>query len=162
MKKIFYEKVGRKYVPVSEYDSNLLDALPKGAHIVMVYPGGQSTRYRIDPAHAPMIAAGRVAEDAISSAIMKATEIRRQTRTNREGKIPLTQEQQDAWNNLIRVFGDDARQLEWPSVRECAEAGVKAMQEEAEKLLAVPSVKKAYEHFMLVCELTKEQNELKS
>ena len=162
MKKIFYEKVGRRYVPVSEYDSNLLDALPKGAHIVMVYPGGQSTRYKIDPNHAAMIAAGRVAEDAISSAIMKASEIRRQTRQNSEGKIPLTQEQQDAWNNLIRVFGDDARQLEWPSVRECAEAGVKAMQEEAEKLMSVPSVKKAYEHFMLVCELTKEKNELKS
>lgn len=162
MKKIFYEKVGRKYVPVSEYDSNLLAALPKGTHIVMVYPGGQSTRYKIDPNHAAMIAAGRVAEDAISSAIMKATEIRRQTRQNAEGKIPLTQEQQDAWNNLIRVFGDDARQLEWPSVRECAEAGVKAMQEEAEKLMAVPAVKKAYEHFMLVCELTKDKHELKS
>lgn len=162
MKKIFYEKVGRKYVPVSEYDSNLLDALPKGTHIVMVYPGGQSTRYQINPAHAPMIAAGRVAEDAISSSIMKATEIRRQTRTNSEGKVPLTQEQQDAWNNLIRVFGDDARQLEWPSVRECAEAGVKAMQDEAEKLMTVPAVKKAYEHFMLVCELTKEKHELES
>lgn len=161
MKKVFYEKVGRKYVPVSEYDSNLLDALPKGTHIIMSYPGGQSTRYKIDPAYGPMIAAGRVAEDAISRAIMKASEIRRQTRQNAEGKIPLTQEQQDAWNNLIRVFGDDARQLEWPSVRECAEAGVKAMQEEAEKLLTNPAVKKAYEHFLLVCELTKEHNEQK-
>jgi hypothetical protein len=156
MKKIFYEKVGRKYVPVSEYDSNLLDAFPKGTHIIISYPGGQSTRYNIDPAYAPMIAAGRVAEDVISNAIMKATELRRNSRQNSEGKIPLTQEQQDAWNNLIHAFGDDARQLEWPSVRECAEAGVKAMQEEAHKLLENPAVKKAYDHFMLVCELTKE------
>lgn len=160
MKKIFYEKVGRKYVPVSEYDSNLLDALPKGAHIVMVYPGGQSTRYKIDPNHAAMIAAGRVAEDAISSSIMKATEIRRQQRNDKG--VPLTPDQRQAWDRLVEVFGDDARQLEWPSVRECAEAGVKAMQEEAEKLMTVPAVKKAYEHFMLVCELTKEKNELKS
>ena len=65
MKKIFYEKVGRRYVPVSEYDSDLLDAFPKGTHIVMCYPGGQSRRYQIDPAYAPMIAAGRVAEEAI-------------------------------------------------------------------------------------------------
>ena len=162
MKKIFYEKIGRRYVPVSEYDSNLLDAFPKGTHIVICYPGGQSTRYNIDPNYAAMIAAGRVAEDAISSSIMKATEIRRQTRRDNDGKTPLTDEQRAAWENLIRVFGDDARQLEWPSVRECAEAGVKAMQDEAEKLLAVPSVKKAYEHFMLVCELTKDKYEPKS
>lgn len=159
MKKIFYEKVGRRYVPVSEYDSNLLDALPKGTHIVMVYPGGQSTRYKIDPNHAAMIAAGRVAEDAISKKLLEASEIRMQ-RPDRERK--LTESQKAAWNNLVKEFGDSARQLEWASIREVAEAGVKAMQEEAEKLMSVPSVKKAYEHFMLVCELTKEKNELKS
>ena len=159
MKKIFYEKVGRKYVPVSEYDSNLLDSLPKGTHIVMVYPGGQSTRYKIDPNHAAMIAAGRVAEDAISKKLLEASEIRMQ-RPDRERK--LTESQKAAWDNLVKEFGDSARQLEWTSIREVAEAGVKAMQEEAEKLMSVPSVKKAYEHFMLVCELTKEKNELKS
>ena len=159
MKKIFYEKVGRRYVPVSEYDSNLLDALPKGTHIVMVYPGGQSTRYKIDPNHAAMIAAGRVAEDAISKKLLEASEIRMQ-RPDRERK--LTESQKAAWENLVKEFGDGVRQLEWPSIREVAEAGVKAMQEEAEKLMSVPSVKKAYEHFMLVCELTKEKNELKS
>lgn len=159
MKKIFYEKVGRRYVPVSEYDSNLLDALPKGTHIVMVYPGGQSTRYKIDPNHAAMIAAGRVAEDAISKKLLEASEIRMQ-RPDRERK--LTESQKAAWDNLVKEFGDSARQLEWASIREVAEAGVKAMQEEAEKLMSVPSVKKAYEHFMLVCELTKEKNELKS
>ena len=159
MKKIFYEKVGRKYVPVSEYDSNLLDALPKGTHIVMVYPGGQSTRYKIDPNHAAMIAAGRVAEDAISKKLLEASEIRMQ-RPDRERK--LTESQKAAWENLVKEFGDSAKQLEWPSIREVAEAGVKAMQEEAEKLLTVPAVKKAYEHFLLVCELTKEKNELKS
>ena len=71
MKKIYYEKVGRKYVPVYEYDQTLMDSFPKGTHIIMCYPGGQSTRYNIDPAYAPMIAAGRVAEDAISQAIHK-------------------------------------------------------------------------------------------
>jgi len=39
MKKIYYEKVGRKYIPVSEYDSNLLDGFTKGNHLVMSYPG---------------------------------------------------------------------------------------------------------------------------
>jgi hypothetical protein len=151
-KRIYYEKVGRRYVPVSEYDQKLIDALPKGNHIIMCYPGGSSTRYNINPAYAPMIAAGRVAEDAISKKLMEATEIRRNYKMPKE----LTPGQLKAWNKLIKEFGEDARQLEWPSVRECAEAGVKAMQAEAEKLLNNPSVKKAYDHFMLVCTLTKE------
>lgn len=149
MKKIFYEKVGRKYVPVSEYDSDLIDALPKGTHIIMCYPGGQSTRYRIDPAYGPMIAAGRVAEDAISKAIHKASELSPQ-------REPLTKGQLKAWQNLAKEFGEDLCTLQGASTRDIAEAGVKAMMEEANILLENPAVKNAYEHFLLVCELTKE------
>lgn len=151
MKEIFYKKVGRRYVPVSEYDSNLLDALPKGAHIIMSYPGGQSTRYKINPNHAAMIAAGRVAEDIISGAIVKASEMRPRNK-------PITEGQRKAWDNLAKEFGNDRYYIELPNAREIAEAGIKAMQEEAFKLMENPSVKKAYEHFMLVCELTKEHN----
>lgn len=154
MKKVFYEKIGRRYKPVSEYDQTLIDALPKGTHLIMSYPGGQSTRYNIDPNYAAMIAAGRVAEDAISHVIMQATEIRRQQRHNKG--TPLTPGQKAAWENLVKEFGEDARQLEWPSVRECAEAGVKAMQDEAEKLMRHESVRQAFEHFQLICKLTKE------
>lgn len=155
-KKIFYEKVGRKYVPAREYDDDLVHALPKGTHIIMSHPGGQSTRYNIDPNYAAMIAAGRVAEDAISKRLHDATEIRRSTRGKTE--TPLTPGQKAAWENLVKEFGEDARQLELPSIRECAEAGVKAMQEEAEKLMQHESVRQAYEHFQMVCELTKEHN----
>jgi hypothetical protein len=153
MKKVFYEKVGRRYVPVYEYDQTLMDAFPKGTHIVICYPGGQSTRYNIDPNYAAMIAAGRVAEDAISKKLMEASELRLQ-RKDRERA--LTPEERAAWDNLVAVFGDSARQLEWPSIRECAEAGVVAMQEEAKVLMTNPSVKKAWDRFMLVCDLTKE------
>lgn len=153
VKKVFYEKVGRKYVPVSEYDSELVDAFQKGTHLVMVYPGGASRRYNVDPNYAAMIAAGRLAEDAISRALMQATEIRRQQRHDKG--TPLTPGQKAAWEKLVEEFGPDAKQLEWPSVRECAEAGVKAMQEEAEKLMANEAVKLAYDHFHMVCELTK-------
>ena len=75
-KKIYYEKVGRKYVPVAEYDSEYLDSFPKGSHLVMCYPGGSSRRFNIDPNYAAMIAAGRVAEDTISQAVVKASEMR--------------------------------------------------------------------------------------
>jgi hypothetical protein len=151
MKKIFYEKVGRKYVPVSEYDSELCGALPKGTHIIMSHPGGQSTRYKIDPAYGPMIAAGRVAEDAICSAMIKASEVK----TRRQA---LTSEEHTAWMNLIEVWGDEARGLCRPAIRDVAEAGIKAMQEEANKLLTNSAVKLAYDQFLMVCELTKKVN----
>lgn len=154
MKKIYYEKVGRKYVPVAEYDNDYMDSFPKGNHLIMCYPGGKSRRFNIDPDYAGLIAAGRVAEDAISKKIMEATEIRRNSRIPKK----LTPGQSEAWDNLVKEFGDDAKQLEWPSAREAAEAAVKALQEEAKVLYSNEAVRKAYDHFILMCKLTKEQN----
>lgn len=152
MKKIFYEKVGRRYKPVYEYDQTIMDAFPKGTHIVMCYPGGQSRRYNIDPNYAAMIAAGRVAEDAICEALVKSSELKPM-------KSPITEAQSNAWKNFANEMGDGVCALSYGSTRDHAEAAVKAMQEEALKLMTNPAVKKAYEHFLLVCELTKEQYE---
>jgi hypothetical protein len=149
MKKIYYEKVGRKYVPISEYDSIYLDSFPKGNHLVMSYPGGSSRRYNIDPAYAPMIAAGRVAEDEICKALNKASEMR-------PARTPITPGQQRAWKKLAKEFGDELCTLNGASIHDIAEAGVRAMQVEADKLMTNPAVKKAYEHFLLVVELTKD------
>ena len=152
MKKVYYEKRGRRYYPVAEYDNDLMDSFHKGNHLVMVYPGGTSRRFNVDPALAPMIAAGRYAEDAICQAISKAAELRPKS-------TPITEAQQKAWKKLAKEMGDELCTLYGLSVRDCAEAGVKAMQEEADKLMTNPAVKKAYEHFQLVCELTREHND---
>ena len=149
-KKIYYEKRGRRYVPVMEHDYELMDAMPRGNHLIMCYPGGRSTRYNIDPALAPMIAAGRVAEDRMSEAVRKASEMRPRRKE-------LTHDQQRAWTRLNRAMGDDIYTIEVASARDIAEAGLKAMQAEAEQLLTNPAVKLAYEQFLLVCELTKKQ-----
>ena len=99
-----------------------------------------------------------VAEDAISNAIFRATEIRRSERY--EKATPLTPGQKAAWEKLVEEFGDSAKQLEWASVRECAEAGTQAMIEEADKLMQHEAVRLAYEHFLLVCEICrKAENE---
>ena len=150
MKKIYYEKIGRRYVPVYEYDQTLMDAFPKGTHLIQCHPGGRSTRYNIEPNYAAMIAAGRVAEDKISEAIRTASDLRTKSK-------PLTPGQKAAWENLVKQFGEEARCLEWPSAREACEAAVKAMQDEADKLMTNPTVKKAYDKFIMLCELTKEQ-----
>ena len=152
MKKIFYEKKGRKYVPVAEYDSELLDSFPKGNHLVMCYPGGSSRRFNINPDYAAMIAAGRVAEDAMSEALMEAGKLRLASRSRER---EMTPGQKAAWQNLVKEFGDSARQLEWPSAREVAEKGVEAMIKEAEVILSNPEVRKAYDHFILLAELSK-------
>jgi hypothetical protein len=156
MKKVYYEKVGDDYVPVSEYDSDFLDSFKKGTHIVMSYPGGKSTRYNIDPAYGPMIAAGRVAEDAMATALVRAGELRLQSGDRSK---PMTQEQHDAWHRLVEVFGDSAKQLEWPSAREVAEAGVNAMMAEAEKLLEDENVRRAWERFLFLSKITKDHTD---
>jgi hypothetical protein len=44
MKETFYRKRGRRYVPVNEYDQELLDSFPQGTHLVMCYPGGAESQ----------------------------------------------------------------------------------------------------------------------
>ena len=149
---IFYVKKGRRYVAHSSYSAEFCDSFTKGTHLVQVYPGGSSRRFNIDPNYASMIAAGRIAEDTISKALMKASDLRPK-------RAPMTPGQIKAWNNLVKQFGEEARCLEWPSAREACEAAVKAMQEEADKLMTHQSVRKAYDHFQLMCELTKEKHE---
>jgi hypothetical protein len=151
MKKIYYEKKGRRYVPVSEYDSEYLDSFSRGTHLVMCYPGGQSRRYNINPNYAALIAAGRVAEDAMSDAIRKASELRPQ-------QTPLTEGQRRAWRKLAREFGDGLATLQIDCARDIAEAGLKALQDEADKLMSHPAVKESFEQFQMVCELVKKQN----
>ena len=150
--KIYYEKKGRRYVPVAEYDSDYLDSFPKGNHLVMCYPGGSSRRFCIDPALAPMIAAGRYAEEAICEVMRKASELRPQ-------QTPITLGQKKAWEKLAKEFGSELATLSGLCIRDCAEAGVKAMQAEADKLMKHASVRQAYDQFLLVCELASNKTE---
>ena len=149
MKKIYYEKKGNRYVPVAEYDSDWMDSFHKGTHLLMVYPGGQSRRFNIDPNYAAMIAASRVAEEAIIQAMHKASELK-------PTQTPITEGQRKAWKKLAKEFGNELCTLNGASSHDIAEAGVKAMMAEADQLMTNPAVKKAYEHFLLVAELTKD------
>ena len=150
----FYIKRGRRYIPVREYDSILENALPHGSYVTVVRPGVSVQRWAVDPAYAPMIAAGIVAGEAVSEAMRSASEIRLS-----QDRKPMTREQRDAWENLIAVFGPAARQLTWPSIAEVTQAGVDAMIAEAERLMTHPSVRSAYEHFITVSKLVEDYNE---
>lgn len=149
---IFYKKVGRRYVSVAEYDTELVDSYPIGATLVVTQSGSSIRKYNVDPNFAAMIAAGEYAKDAISKSLMVASELR-------PSKTPITEEQRNAWKNLAKAFGEEMHMLQWPSCREAAEAGVQAMQTEAVKMLKNPAVKNAYDQFMMVYKLTKEKND---
>jgi hypothetical protein len=95
-----------------------------------------------------MIAAGRVAEDAMCDAIRRASELRPQS-------TPITEGQRRAWNKLAKEFGTGLATLQIDCARDIAEAGLKALQHEADKLMQHQSVRDAYEQFLMVCELTK-------
>jgi hypothetical protein len=147
----FYKKQGRRYIPISEYSSDFIDAYSYGNHLVTVIPGSISRKYGIDPAFAPMVAAGRYAKDSMVSALLKAS-------AARPAKTPFTQKQIDAWNKFKQEFDDGVTYIEYPSANEIIEAGLKAMQEEASKTLQHPTVKAAWEQFMMVYQLTKQHN----
>ena len=151
MKKVYYEKVGRTYVPVAEYDSDYLDSFPKGNHLVMCYPGGTSRRFNVEPALAPMIAASRFAEDEMCSSMVRASELK-------PTKTPITEEQRAAWENLKASFGDSLGTLQGASARDIVDAGLKVLHIEAEKLMKHDAVKQAYEQFLLVAALSKDHN----
>lgn len=149
MKKTFYQKMGRRYVPVREYDDELMWSFPKGAHLVVCRPGQTLTRYDVDPEFAPLIAAGLYAEDAVIDAVHKASELR-------PAREPITEQQRAAWNALAEAFGDDLATLHGSSPRDIAQASLGKMVEEANRLMQNPAVRKAYEDFLFVCKLTQE------
>jgi gamma-glutamyltranspeptidase len=73
----------------------------------------------------------------------------------RPQRTPITPGQKKAWEKLAKEFGNDLATLQINSARDIAEAGIQAMQDEADKLMQHQSVRDAYEQFLMVCELTK-------
>ena len=145
-------------MPVYEYDSTLMDSFPKGSHLVISYPGGQSRRFNIDPNYAALIAAGRVAEDAMHNAIRKAGEMKQAAWDN----VCLNNEQLAAWEHFKEVMGERGHYVQYNSIHDIAEAGLKALESEAAELMKHPAVRDAYEQFLLVCKLTKESSDSSS
>ena len=147
----FYKKVGRKYVPVREYDNELQDAFIEGSHLVVVKPGHKSYTYNIDPNFVAVLAAAMYAKESIVDAIVKASELKPK-------RVPFTQEQINAWETLKESFNDSLFSVYQDSATTIAEAGIKALTEEVNKRLHNPSVKHAYEQFLLVWKLTKDES----
>lgn len=154
MTEVFYKKVGRKYVAISEYDHSVMDSFPYGAHLVLVRKGVTSRKYNVDPAFAPLIAAGAYARDVLADKIVKAGELR--------PAKTLSDEQRLLWDQLAASLSDDEKfYVTYGSAYDMSESVINALVEESNKLLENPSVKQAYEHFMLMAKLAIDHNQNK-
>ena len=146
MKRVFYEKVGDEFVPVREYDSELMDAFPEGSHLVICHPGGRSTRYNINPDRAPLLAAFKVLSDKICKQIVEASEIR-------PTQTPLTPEQKNTWDAFISAMGDDKYYCQYPAAQDITDNVIEYVNEQITEIMQFDSVKKAYDNFELMFEL---------
>lgn len=147
----FYKKVGRRYVAVSEYNAEVSDSFSMGAHLVVVKPGSKFITYKIDENLAGLIAAGNYAKDVMVNAILEASEAR-------PSRIPLNQNQEKLWEELKTSLNDTSFGIYYNSATHIADEGIKALVKEADKMLQNPAVKNAYDQFMLVYKLTKDES----
>lgn len=153
MKTGIYKKVGRRYVEIGEYDTEFMDYTPDGVTMIVKNKGCTSRRFNVDPDFLPLLAAAYYAEDAMSTAVVKASEMRPRS-------TPITEGQRRAWNKLAKEFGEELAMLNCASAHDVAQAGAKALAAEAEKLLKNDSIRAAYEHFLLLCKLSATQEQL--
>ena len=99
MNETVYRKVGRRYVPVAEWERLQWDEWPKGHHVTVVQPGSRFTRYSINPDHAGLIAALDLHREVFIEHIRKAMEAR-PARSE-----PLTPQQVEAWKAWEKACG---------------------------------------------------------
>ncbi len=121
---VYYEKRGRRYVPVSE--SEIYRGLTEGYYLVQVRPGSTSTIRTTEPDYASVEHAMKYAAEAMVDAMFVACEIRGPKTKH------LTPEQKAkyarGWEAWVREVGEDVPMyFEGVSMRDVVEAGIKAL-----------------------------------
>jgi len=95
----YYAKRGRKYVPVSYYNSNMGDALKKGCHLVVVMDSVTMYKMGIDPDHAAVLGSLKMCEHDLAQIIVEASKPKLNTTQ------PLTPKQVKMWRDLEKSIG---------------------------------------------------------
>ena len=143
----YYVKRNGKYVPVgnsiSRYD---MEYLPYGDHIIHSGKNSSVRYFHINPAFAPMIAAGLYAKNEMTDAIYNAS----RWTTSQE---LVTTEQKELWGKLQASYGNSMFSLTSVSANDVAEVGLKVLQDEAIKLMKNEAVKLAYDQFIMIATL---------
>lgn len=110
------------YEPVSQWVAT--DGFPQGAHLVIVNPGVRSTYFKIEPAYADLIAASKIALEAMTQRISEACKLRQQ-------KTKATPAEQRAFDLYLKALpkNSDCRTLigRFLSAHDVAQAGTDAL-----------------------------------
>ena len=88
-----YQKHGRRYKQVGQYLE--FDCFSNGAHLLVVNKGSTSYLRNIEPDKAGVLAAMKVAKDAMLQAFMEASDLRPANQP-----VTITQEQRDLLDKL--------------------------------------------------------------
>lgn len=118
---VLYEKVGRRYRPVSAYDPRVMDGMPMGAHLVVVMPGIKSVRYDVNPAYASVLAAAHIMREPMIDALRDAAALRPAAQR-------VTPKQQAAWDAFVKAMGDGVHVASRPGLTTAVDAGIKALE----------------------------------
>lgn len=144
-----FRKVGRKYVPVGEYDPAFMDHWPYGINMVVVRDGHTMYRYQVDPNTAGLLGAGLMCKDAIAKAIHQAAEMR-------PNPAPVSERARELWEELREELGAGAYFLEYPAVSEIANAAIRELHDQFEEIVKDEGAREAFNRFLTIAYLTKE------
>ena len=110
-----YIKRGRRYHAVQWHMPEVIDALPAGAHLIVVGDGGRSTRYNITPDHAPLLVALRQHRQRLLDVLRRASD-------SRAGRSALSPKERRAVDAYRSIMGEKTLWLTLPSAVEVLDA----------------------------------------
>jgi hypothetical protein len=156
VRETYYVKRGRKYVPISEYDSDICDSLKYGTHVVVNEQGCRMYLYDIQPDNASIVAAAKLFKANLIQCMVNASKARPKTGNN----IEFTERQKAAYDKLKEELGEHTYFFEFPTLNDIAEKAVESfLKDSGDKFKDYPFVKKAYDNLMLKIKLCIDKQE---
>jgi len=130
------------------------DFKPYGCYLTVTKPNTSSTKYGVEPALAPMVAATLILRDRLVDIIHEASAF--------ASPYPIMNaKQKAAWDNMGKVFGG-LTSIHSASMHDIAAKILDAIAEEATQTLTTPAAKEAYEQFLLVAALSKDHSTIEN
>lgn len=120
----YYEKRGRRYVPVMEAVTHW--GLPEGSYLVQVTPGSTTTKYHVNPDYAAVEAALMTLEDAMVEAMLQESKLR-------PSSVPMSAEEIAAWEVFRTVLHGREIVMYSPSIHNVVQAGINVLRDKLEE-----------------------------
>ena len=137
---------------VGEYSEEMWNSIGMGHTYIHRTVSGTSRRHNIDPSYLPVLAVLMECRDEICQALNEAFKAR-PTRN-----APLTEKQAKLWRKFQAEI--DTNGISYPSTHEVSEKVFEAVFAKVKYIESVPSLKDAYDQYMLMAKLAlKEEDE---